>query len=107
MGWVQNASPEVAAQSEWRLIVAVCIALSSIMTIGVLLRLYVRAYMIKSLGVDDYVIGFSMVRITTVYLILQANIRIIALRNCICRSVYRADKVGTGPTDCAAATGQS
>ncbi|ETN44524.1 uncharacterized protein HMPREF1541_10194 [Cyphellophora europaea CBS 101466] len=60
MIWVQNASPEVDAQSEWPLIVAVCITLSTIMTMCVALRLYVRTYMIKSLGTDDYVIIFSM-----------------------------------------------
>ena len=61
MVWVHNASPELSNQSEWPRIVAVCVCLTTLMSITVGLRLYVRARMIKSVGVDDYVMLFSMV----------------------------------------------
>lgn len=61
MTWVHNATPAVDAQSEWPTIIAVCISLTMLMATTVGLRLYVRAWMIKSVGVDDYVMLFSMV----------------------------------------------
>lgn len=61
MTWVHNADPAVDAQSEWPTIVAVCISLTALMATTVGLRLYVRAWMIKSVGIDDYVMLFSMV----------------------------------------------
>jgi hypothetical protein len=60
--WVHNASPEVNAQSQWPLILGVCVGLSAIMAISVALRLYVRSRILSSVGTDDYVILFSAVR---------------------------------------------
>ncbi|RMD41312.1 hypothetical protein DV735_g3825, partial [Chaetothyriales sp. CBS 134920] len=59
--WVHNASPEVNALSEWRLIVGVCISLTTLMVVTVGLRIYVRARMIRSVWIDDYIIIFSAV----------------------------------------------
>lgn len=61
MPWVHNASPEVNGLSEWPLILGVCLSLTTLMTLTVFLRVYVRACMIKSIGIDDYVMIFSMV----------------------------------------------
>lgn len=106
MTWVHNASPEVAAQSEYPLIVAVCIALSSIMTICVMLRLYVRAFMIKSFGIDDYVMIFSMVRITASYPSAHTDAPMPGLRNLVCRFMHWTNKMGTRLADCATASSQ-
>ncbi|RMZ85028.1 hypothetical protein DV738_g147, partial [Chaetothyriales sp. CBS 135597] len=59
--WVHNASPEVNALSEWRLIVGVCISLTTLMVVTVVLRIYVRAWMIRSIWIDDYIIVFSAI----------------------------------------------
>lgn len=61
MGWVYNASPELDALSDWPKILGICLSLTTLMSATVCLRLYVRAFMIKSLGADDYVMTFSMV----------------------------------------------
>lgn len=61
MVWVHSASPEVDAQSKWHVILAVCVSLTVLMTITVAARLYVRASMIRSVGVDDYVMLFSCI----------------------------------------------
>lgn len=61
MQWVHNASPELNAQSDWPKILGICLSLTTLMSLTVSLRIYVRAWMIKSLGIDDYVILFSMV----------------------------------------------
>lgn len=106
MTWVQNASPEVAAQSEWPLIVAVCIALSSIMTICVSLRLYVRACMIKSLGIDDYVMIFSMVSTLAECQSTHINVLLPDLRNFICWIMHRTNEMGTRLAHCITATSQ-
>lgn len=63
MTWVHNASPEVDAESQWPTIVAVCIALTFVMTVTVGLRGYTRAIMLKTLWADDWVILFSAVSI--------------------------------------------
>ena len=63
MNWVHNASPEIDAQSRWPIILGICIALTALMTTTVGMRLYVRAFMIKSMGIDDYVMLFSCVSI--------------------------------------------
>ena len=62
MVWVYNASPEVSSISDWPKIIAVCVTLTTLMSFTVGLRLYVRMRMIKSVGIDDYVMLFSMVR---------------------------------------------
>ncbi|KAJ5609866.1 hypothetical protein N7528_009132 [Penicillium herquei] len=51
MGWVYNATPEVDAASEYRLILPVCITLTVLMVIIVSLRLVIRA----TLGPADWV----------------------------------------------------
>ena len=66
MTWVYNPQHETKvsdldAISRWPTIVGVCVSLTILMTITVGLRIYVRARMIKSLGIDDYVMIFSMV----------------------------------------------
>lgn len=61
MTWVYNASPELDAQSNWPLIIGVCTGLTTLMTITVGLRIYVRAWMIKSMGTDDWVMLSSCV----------------------------------------------
>lgn len=66
MTWVHNASPEVDAKSQWPTIVAVCIALTFVMTVTVGLRDYTRAIMLKTLWADDWVILFSAVSIVLV-----------------------------------------
>ncbi|KAK5946823.1 hypothetical protein PMZ80_000967 [Knufia obscura] len=68
MTWVHNASPEIDAQSQWPLIVGVCVGLTTLMTVTVSLRMYVRAWMIKSMGIDDWVM----------------------LSSCICSIIYNA-----------------
>lgn len=77
------------------------------MTICVMLRLYVRGFMIKSLGVDDYVIIFSMVRITASYAFTRTDAPVSGLRNLICWLMYRANKMGPRLAHCATATSQS
>lgn len=59
--WVFNASPAVNELSQWPEILGVCLSLSFLMTAIVMLRFYVRFYMIRSVGIDDYVILFSAV----------------------------------------------
>lgn len=54
--WVHNATQEVNDASQWPMIVAVTILLSSLMTGIVALRLYARARIAKAIGADDYII---------------------------------------------------
>jgi hypothetical protein len=61
MGWIQNASPEVDAASNYPTIIAVCISVTAFMMIIVSLRLYVRAHMLHVMGLDDWTILFSAV----------------------------------------------
>ena len=60
MGWVFNATPEVEAASQYRLLLAVILALTLIMIVTVCLRLYVRARAGR-LAAADYVMIGSMV----------------------------------------------
>ena len=61
MTWVHHAAPEVDAVSKWPTIVGVCVGLTTLMVITVGARLYVRAWMIKSMGIDDWIMLFSAV----------------------------------------------
>lgn len=47
--------------SRWPTILGVCIALTALMMLTVMLRIYVRARLIKNMGIDDYVMLFSCV----------------------------------------------
>jgi hypothetical protein len=60
-GWVENASPAVDSASEYPEIIAVCVCLALFMTALVGLRVYVRAFMLKTMGVDDWIIVFSAI----------------------------------------------
>lgn len=61
MVWVQNASPEVDAASNYPTIIAVCVSITVLMMVTVSTRIYVRAAMIKMMGMDDWIILFSAV----------------------------------------------
>jgi hypothetical protein len=60
-GWVENASPAVDDVSKYPEIIAVCVCLTIFMVVLVGLRVYVRAFMLKVTGVDDWIIIFSAV----------------------------------------------
>jgi hypothetical protein len=60
MGWVHNASPEVEAASQYRLILVVCLTLTILMVITVSMRLFLRAQA-NRWGAADYVMVASMV----------------------------------------------
>lgn len=60
MGWVYNATPEVEAVSDYRVILGVCLSLTVLMVVTVCLRLVVRAQASR-LGAADYVMVVSMV----------------------------------------------
>jgi hypothetical protein len=74
MGWVQNASAEVDAVSNYPTIISVCISMTIFMTTIVSLRIYVRAYFLKLMGLDDWTIVFSAVRLVSVSRPLQTDI---------------------------------
>lgn len=57
--WVHNASAEVNAASQYPEILGACISLTAIMIVAIGLRGYVRGYMLKMMGWDDWVIIFS------------------------------------------------
>ncbi|KXG47535.1 uncharacterized protein PGRI_014050 [Penicillium griseofulvum] len=59
MGWVHNASPEVEAASQYRLILVVCLSLTILMTITVSMRLFLRLQASRW-GAADYVMVASM-----------------------------------------------
>lgn len=61
MPWVTHVSPEVDKSSQYPAILAVSLTLTTLMTIFVALRAYVRAAIARSLGGDDYVIFVSAV----------------------------------------------
>ncbi|OQD84937.1 hypothetical protein PENANT_c011G05933 [Penicillium antarcticum] len=61
MGWVYNATPEVEASSQYRLILGVCLSLTVLMVITVSLRLFIRAQSGR-LAAADWVMAGSMVR---------------------------------------------
>lgn len=60
MGWVYNATLEVEAVSDYRIILGVCLSLTVLMVVTVCLRLFVRAEASR-LGAADYVMVVSMV----------------------------------------------
>jgi hypothetical protein len=55
-GWVHNAPPAVNAQSDYPVILGVCISLTLFMMSVVCLRFYIRGVMIRSIGWDDWVV---------------------------------------------------
>ncbi|KAH8653786.1 integral membrane protein [Xylariales sp. PMI_506] len=59
MGWVENASPEVSAQSEYRLIFGICISLSILSITIVSSRLWLR-HKARGLAADDMFAGLAM-----------------------------------------------
>jgi hypothetical protein len=61
--WVYNGSPEIDAQSQYPKIMAVSIVLTLIMTVILSLRWYVRAVMLRNVGIDDWVILAAAVTI--------------------------------------------
>ncbi|RSL38151.1 hypothetical protein CEP53_015127 [Fusarium sp. AF-6] len=60
MGWVLHATEEAERISEWRKIIAICIALGVIASAVVISRLYIR-YKNRGLASDDWVSFVSMV----------------------------------------------
>ncbi|KAL2127910.1 hypothetical protein VTI74DRAFT_9998 [Chaetomium olivicolor] len=60
MVWVDNATPEVDAQSEWRTIVAICSVLSAFSMAVVCTRLWIR-HKNHGLAADDWMSILSMV----------------------------------------------
>ncbi|KAJ6078796.1 hypothetical protein N7467_008549 [Penicillium canescens] len=60
MGWVYNATPEVEAMSQYRLILGVCLSLTVLMVVIVSLRLFVRAQSGR-LAAADWVMAGSMI----------------------------------------------
>ncbi|KAJ5479299.1 hypothetical protein N7530_004808 [Penicillium desertorum] len=60
MGWVHNASPEVEAASQYRLILGVCLSLTILMVITVSVRLFLRARASRW-AAADYVMVASMI----------------------------------------------
>lgn len=59
MGWVKHVSPEVAAQSQYPTIIAVCVVLTLLMMATVITRVVIR-YRQRRTGADDYVVIFGM-----------------------------------------------
>lgn len=59
MGWVENAGPEVEAQSQYPTIIATCVVVSLLSTAIVGGRLYIRATA-RGLASDDYMSALSM-----------------------------------------------
>ena len=60
MGWVENASPRVEAESQWPTIIAICTVMSVLSIVIVCLRLWVRRSN-RGLALDDYFAAASMV----------------------------------------------
>ncbi|KAJ5356382.1 hypothetical protein N7517_010991 [Penicillium concentricum] len=60
MGWVHNASPEVEAASQYRLILGICLTLSILMVLTVSMRLVLRARASRW-AAADYVMVVSMI----------------------------------------------
>ncbi|KAG0645307.1 hypothetical protein D0Z07_8940 [Hyphodiscus hymeniophilus] len=61
MVWVHNASQAINDKSQWPTIFALCLSLTIFMVLIVSARGYVRGFMLKSIGIDDWIIFFSMV----------------------------------------------
>lgn len=59
--WVHNVTPEVNDKSQWPTILAVCTTLTIAMVTTVGLRAYVRGVMLKTIGLDDWIIFLSCV----------------------------------------------
>lgn len=60
MGWVDNATPEVEARSEYRTIIAICVALSAFSILIVGARLWIR-HENHGLAADDWMAILSVV----------------------------------------------
>ncbi|OQE07298.1 hypothetical protein PENVUL_c014G06751 [Penicillium vulpinum] len=60
MGWVHNASPEVEAASQYRLILGICLSLTILMVFTVSMRLFLRARASRW-AAADYVMVVSMI----------------------------------------------
>ncbi|GJP98480.1 integral membrane protein [Aspergillus niger] len=60
MGWVHHASPEVEAESQYRLILGVCLGLTLLMIITVCLRLAIR-FNARRLEASDFVMLVTMI----------------------------------------------
>lgn len=60
MGWVENATPEVEAISQWPTIIAVCVLMSVLAVVVVCMRLWIRQKA-HGLAADDYMAALSMV----------------------------------------------
>lgn len=60
MGWVYNATPEQNAMSNYPTVIAVCVALTVLMTGTVSTRLLIRTYQGR-VGADDYIVLVGMV----------------------------------------------
>ncbi|CAP95479.1 Pc21g05820 [Penicillium rubens Wisconsin 54-1255] len=73
MGWVHNASPEVEAASQYRLILGVCLSLTVLMVITVSMRLFLRARASRW-AAADYVMVASMI-FSVIYSALFAESR--------------------------------
>ena len=59
MTWVENATPEVDAQSQWQTILGVCLSLSILSISVVSMRLWIRNKA-RGLAADDYMAALSM-----------------------------------------------
>lgn len=59
--WIHNGNEHLDAVSDYRTILGVCIALPIVMTIVVGMRAYARAKILRTLGVDDWIVFFSAV----------------------------------------------
>jgi hypothetical protein len=60
MGWVDNATPEVEAQSDYKTIIAICTVLSAFSIVIVCSRLWIRQKN-HGLAADDWLSTVSMV----------------------------------------------
>lgn len=61
--WVIGATPALEAQSRYPMIVTVICVVTGIMCITVGIRAWVRAHIVKNVGVDDWILFASAVRI--------------------------------------------
>ncbi len=88
MTWVENATPEVDAQSQWQTILGVCISLSILSITVVSTRLWIRGTA-RGLASDDYMAALSMV-FALIYSILCIVRKCIELSLLSCSSSWRA-----------------
>lgn len=61
MVWINNGTEALDNASNYKTILATCIALPVVTTVVVALRAYCRGRLLKTLYYDDYVIFFSAV----------------------------------------------